>query len=167
VKLKRYYCDSNERTREEWNDDTRLRKINGAFSRLWQAHERLRFPCAEFTFEKKWLPNEGELLKAARVMSARRRRQTRCFQIRSYLSFSYRRLFISRIQISRRENIALPRAEDRPFFPPSWQTRKFRYRSSRKEHNAHCALSKHQKICAIVSYIKTDVASSELRTVLA
>lgn len=145
---------------------TRLRKIKGAFSRLWQAHERLRFPCAEFTFEKKWLLNEGEPLKAARIMPTRRRRRRRrqmlCLRISPYLSFSYRRLFISRID-TRRENIVLPRKEDRPFFPPSWQTREFRYGSSRKEYNAHCALSKYQKICATVSYIKTDIASSELR----
>lgn len=52
---------------------TRLKKIKGAFLRLWQLHERLRFPCVEFTFEKKWLPNEGVPLKATCIMFARRR----------------------------------------------------------------------------------------------
>lgn len=61
------------------------------------------------------------------------------------------------------KNIDIPVRKHRPSFfsPPSWQTREFR--SSRKEHNAHCVLSKYQKICATVSYIKTDIASPELR----
>lgn len=140
---------------------TWLRKIKGALSRLWQ-HERLRFSCAEFTFEKKWLLNVAEPLKPTRIMSTRRR-QTLFRNFPSNLSFSYRRLLISGIQISRRENVALRCEEDRSFFPPSWQTCEFRYGSTRKEYNAHCALSKYQKICATVSYIKTDIASSKFR----
>lgn len=83
-------------------------------------------------------------------------------------------LFLSLILLSafvHLENTDIPVRKHRSFLTrqtvlfssPSWQTREFRYGSSRKEHNAHCALSKYQKICATVSYIKTDVESFQLR----
>lgn len=93
---------------------TRLKEIKGAFSRLWQMHERLRFSCAEFTFEKKWLPNEGELLKAARIMPARRRRQMLSYLFLSRILLSVS-VHLESTDIPARKNIALPR-EEGPFF---------------------------------------------------
>lgn len=83
----------------------------------------------------------------------------------------YHRLFIFGNRDTWRENIALfriervgERKEGKPssLFRCHLGEREFRYGPSRKEHNAHCATHciDVSKICAAVSYIKTNVPSS-------
>jgi len=137
-----------------WHGQGRSKNMS---SRLWQAHERLRFPCAEFTFDEKWLRNEASHWKQRALCPRGRRR----------MSFSY--LFLSvmtlSVPVSFREH-RYPGEKTSHFlakkgcsFPPSsWQTREFRYGPSKKEHNAHCALSMYQR------FAPSSAASSSKRT---
>lgn len=109
-----------------------------------------------FTFEKKWARNE-ELLKAACIMFARGKRWT----LLSYLLLFLVLLstFCSSQEYSDPDEKTRLILRNRPFFPPSWQTREFRvYGPSEKGAQCTLYIVNVSKICTVVSYIKTNAS---------
>lgn len=138
--------------------------IKDASSRLWQTHERLRFPLPS---RRSGLETE-ELLKAACIMLARRKRWT----LLSYLLLFP--VLLSTFCSSREysdpdEKTLILLLKPSSFFPAVLGKRaNFAFMDHQKrEHNAHCALSMYQRFAPSSATSKRMPACLKLGTVLA
>lgn len=138
------------RRMRRWQDD------QGCIFKIMTDARKIKI---SFTFEKKWPRNEEASCWKRRALCPREGGDGRYFRISSYFPFPYRHsVHLGNTAIPARK-LVLSCEENRPFFPPSWQTREFRvYGPSEKEAQCTLCIVNVSKICTVVSYIKTDAS---------